>query len=117
MKKSLRMLIPAGIAIVIGTAFIASTFLFGNAMNNSLSSQLLASFGQANYTVAANSNASSEDQRSRAAADFHLDAMRAIDGVDWRASRCASEYRGQQGRQAYFGLSPSGERTMQNCFR
>ncbi|MCI1798180.1 MAG: FtsX-like permease family protein [Bifidobacterium tibiigranuli] len=82
MKKSLRMLIPAGIAIVIGTAFIASTFLFGNAMNNSLSSQLLASFGQANYTVAANSNASPEDQRGRAAADFHLDAMRAIDGVD-----------------------------------
>ena len=32
MKKSARMLIPAGIAILIGTAFIASTFLFGNAM-------------------------------------------------------------------------------------
>ena len=32
MKKSARMLIPAGIAILIGTAFIAATFLFGNAM-------------------------------------------------------------------------------------
>ena len=34
MKKSARMLIPAGIAILIGTAFIAATFLFGNAMND-----------------------------------------------------------------------------------
>ncbi len=37
MRKTKRMLIPAGIAIMIGTAFIASTFLFGNAMNDSLS--------------------------------------------------------------------------------
>ena len=36
MRKTKRMLIPAGIAIMIGTAFIASTFLFGNAMNDSL---------------------------------------------------------------------------------
>ena len=35
MRKTKRMLIPAGIAIMIGTAFIASTFLFGNAMNDS----------------------------------------------------------------------------------
>ena len=39
MRKTRRMLIPAGIAIMIGTAFIASTFLFGNAMNDSLSRQ------------------------------------------------------------------------------
>ena len=36
MRKTKRMLIPAGIAILIGTAFIASTFLFGNAMGDSL---------------------------------------------------------------------------------
>ena len=29
MRKTKRMLIPAGIAIMIGTAFIASTFLAG----------------------------------------------------------------------------------------
>ena len=39
MKKSARMLIPAGIAILIGTAFIASTFLFGNAMKAQASMQ------------------------------------------------------------------------------
>ena len=31
MKKSARMLIPAGIAILIGTAFIAATFQIGRA--------------------------------------------------------------------------------------
>ena len=35
-KKKRQMLIPAGIAILIGTAFIAATFLFGNAMNDAL---------------------------------------------------------------------------------
>ena len=38
MKKSARMLIPAGIAILIGTAFIAATFLFSNSMDDSLRS-------------------------------------------------------------------------------
>lgn len=42
MRKTKRMLIPAGIAIMIGTAFIASTFLFGNAMNDSLTRQMTA---------------------------------------------------------------------------
>ena len=48
MRKTKRMLIPAGIAIMIGTAFIASTFLFGNAMNDSLTRRLTAMFGNAN---------------------------------------------------------------------
>ena len=51
MRKAKRMLIPAGIAIMIGTAFIASTFLFANAMNDSLSRQMTAVFGGANYVV------------------------------------------------------------------
>lgn len=42
MRKTKRMLIPAGIAILIGTAFIASTFLFGNAMGDSLARQMTA---------------------------------------------------------------------------
>ena len=81
MKKSLRMLIPAGIAIVIGTAFIASTFLFGNAMNDSLRSQLTASFGQANYAIGVKENYKGSDQYSRTVADFHTDQIQAIDGV------------------------------------
>ena len=37
MKKNVRMLIPAGIAILIGTAFIAATLLFSNALDASMS--------------------------------------------------------------------------------
>ncbi|MBW3095329.1 ABC transporter permease [Bifidobacterium sp. 64T4] len=54
MRKSAKMLIPAGIAIVIGTAFIACTFLFGNIMNSTLAAQRTASYGQANYVIAQN---------------------------------------------------------------
>ena len=46
MKKSARMLIPAGIAILIGTAFIAATFLFSNSMDDSLRRQRTAQLGQ-----------------------------------------------------------------------
>ena len=48
MKKSARMLIPAGIAILIGTAFIAATFLFSNSMDDSLRRQRTAQLGEAN---------------------------------------------------------------------
>ena len=58
MKKSARMLIPAGIAILIGTAFIAATFLFSNSMDDSLRRQRTAQLGEANYiaTMKTNSN-------------------------------------------------------------
>ncbi|NEG70180.1 FtsX-like permease family protein [Bifidobacterium sp. BRDM6] len=36
MKKNARMLVPAGIAILVGSAFIAGTYLFGNAMRQML---------------------------------------------------------------------------------
>ena len=55
MKKSARMLIPAGIAILIGTAFIAATFLFGNAMNDALAAQNTAQLGGANYVISPDS--------------------------------------------------------------
>lgn len=51
MKKNMKMLIPAGIAIMIGTAFIACTFLFGNTLNDTLRTQLTAQYAQANYIV------------------------------------------------------------------
>ena len=62
MRKTKRMLIPAGIAIMIGTAFIASTFLFGNAMNDSLTRQMTAMFGNANYAVTVNSSDLSDEE-------------------------------------------------------
>ena len=86
MRKTKRMLIPAGIAIMIGTAFIASTFLFGNAMNDSLTRQMTAMFGNANYAVTVNSSDLSDEELNEAysstVGDFHLDQIAGIEGVD-----------------------------------
>lgn len=77
MKHNLRMLVPAGIAIVIGSAFIACTFLFGNAMNVSLSKQVTAAYGDANYVVMPSP---SNDNNDTVAA-LQLSKLRAVDGV------------------------------------
>lgn len=100
MKKSARMLIPAGIAILIGTAFIAATFLFSNTMNDSLGRQQTAQMAGANYVVMpdtqalkalSDSGVKDEDAGSRTVADFRLDQVRAIDGVrDVRADTNAT---------------------------
>ena len=86
MRKTKRMLIPAGIAIMIGTAFIASTFLFGNVMNDSLTRQMTAMFGNANYAVTVNSSDLSDEELNEAysstVGDFHLDQIAGIEGVD-----------------------------------
>ena len=86
MRKTRRMLIPAGIAIMIGTAFIASTFLFGNAMNDSLSRQATSMFGKANYAISPSTDGLSEqalnDVYSTTVGDFHLDRMNGIEGVN-----------------------------------
>lgn len=81
MKKSARMLIPAGIAILIGTAFIAATFLFGNAMNDSLARQITAQLGGANYVISVDSSESLNEQErngiyTRTVNDFQLDRIR-----------------------------------------
>lgn len=82
MKKSARMLIPAGIAILIGTAFIAATFLFSNSMDDSLRRQTTAQLGEANYiaTMKTNSNGAVSENGSAdrtTVADFNLDRIRA----------------------------------------
>ena len=64
MRKSARMLIPASIAILIGTAFIASTFLFSNAMNVSLTKQTTAQFGGADYMITPSRSTNSTARRS-----------------------------------------------------
>ncbi|MEE8726517.1 MAG: FtsX-like permease family protein [Bifidobacterium thermacidophilum] len=61
MKKNMKMLIPAGIAIMIGTAFIACTFLFGNTLNDTLRTQLTAQYAQANYIIQSTSAMSGLD--------------------------------------------------------
>ncbi|MCI1935319.1 MAG: FtsX-like permease family protein [Bifidobacteriaceae bacterium] len=76
MRKNLRLLIPAGIAILIGTAFISATFLFSNALNSSLSKNVTAQYGGANYVVAPSS-----DDGYATLADFDLDSLRNLDAV------------------------------------
>ena len=80
------MLIPAGIAILIGTAFIAATFLFSNSMDDSLRRQSTAQLGEANYiaTMKTNSNGAVSENGSAdrtTVADFNLDRIRATKGV------------------------------------
>ena len=71
---------------MIGTAFIASTFLFGNTMNDSLTRRLTAMFGNANYAVTVNSSDLSDEELNEAysstVGDFHLDQIAGIEGVD-----------------------------------
>ena len=93
MSKTKRMLIPAGIAIMIGTAFIASTFLFGNAMNDSLTRQMTAMFGDANYSATVNANGLSDAELDQAysttVGDFHVDRLENVEGV--KAVRASAE--------------------------
>ena len=57
MKRDARMMMPAGLAIVIGTLFMCLTLLFGNVANASMRREMSVDAGQANYVVA-----SREDQ-------------------------------------------------------
>lgn len=56
MANNAKMLVPAGIAVCIGTIFIAATLLFGNSLNATLRSQISAEFGQGNYAIQSDSN-------------------------------------------------------------
>ncbi|RSX49574.1 ABC transporter permease [Bifidobacterium castoris] len=80
MKKNLRMLIPAGIAILIGTAFIAATLLFTNAFDASLREQTTGQFGGANYSIMTNAgeNGDAEPTVGR----LNLSAVAGVDGVE-----------------------------------
>ncbi|MFK3575598.1 FtsX-like permease family protein [Bifidobacterium thermacidophilum] len=80
MKKNMKMLIPAGIAIMIGTAFIACTFLFGNTLNDTLRTQLTAQYAQANYIVQSTSAMSGSDAMPTVR-DVKTKQINATDGV------------------------------------
>lgn len=56
MANNAKMLVPAGIAVCIGTIFIAATLLFGNSLNATLRSKISAEFGQGNYAIQSDSN-------------------------------------------------------------
>ena len=75
MARSSRMLIPAGIAILIGTAFIACTLLFGNTMNDSLRTQMTAQFGDADYV------ATVDWSKDATVGSLNMDELSGVDGV------------------------------------
>lgn len=79
MRNNVRMLIPAGIAILIGTMFIASTLLFGNTLDYSLRRQVSAGYGGANYAVMATDDG--ESVYGMTVGDLELEGIRALDGV------------------------------------
>ena len=81
MKKNLRMLIPAGIAILIGTAFIAATLLFTNAFDASLREQTTGQFGGSNYAVTADAQ-SGDDAHDSTVGGLKLNTIAGIGGVE-----------------------------------
>ena len=81
MKKNMKMLIPAGIAILIGTAFIACTFLFGNTLNDSLRTQLTAQYAQANYIIQSTSKMSGSGSIPPTIGEVNTKQITSADGV------------------------------------
>ncbi|AKV55120.1 SalY-type ABC antimicrobial peptide transport system permease component [Bifidobacterium actinocoloniiforme DSM 22766] len=82
MKRDGRMLVPAGIAILVGSLFIAATFLFGNSMDASVRKQVSSSFGEANYAIAPNAAVSDADSGGKKVKDFHLKEILGLKGVE-----------------------------------
>ncbi|MFR0588982.1 ABC transporter permease [Bifidobacterium apri] len=81
MKKNMKMLIPAGIAIMIGTAFIACTFLFGNTLNDTLRTQLTAQYAQANYIIQSTSTLSGSGSIPPTIGEVNTKQITSTDGV------------------------------------
>ena len=81
MKKNMKMLIPAGIAIMIGTAFIACTFLFGNTLNDTLRTQLTAQYAQANYIIQSTSKMSGSGSIPPTIGEVNTKQITSTDGV------------------------------------
>lgn len=101
MRKSLKMLIASGIAVLVGSMFITSTFLFSNGVNDVVVKRIGAGYGKANYIVDLDSKVYPSEPKSvwnraeksenpddkdkyvqRTVADYKLDKIRAIDGVE-----------------------------------
>mgnify|MGYP000116914262 CR=1 FL=1 len=82
MKKNLRMLIPAGIAILIGTAFIAATLLFTNALDTSMRERTTAQYGGANYAVVHNNDDTSTDSAPVTVGQMNVPAIEQVNGVE-----------------------------------
>ncbi|WP_055426655.1 FtsX-like permease family protein [Bifidobacterium aesculapii] len=120
MRKNACMLIPAGIAVIIGTAFIAATLLFGNAMNDTLKRMTTAQYGGANYSIGFDtaitdmSDADTDYLYSRTVADFQPDRIRATEGVNGVRFEARAEARATHGdhHANMFAVTTAAERSL-----
>ena len=78
MRHDLGMMIPAGIAIVVGTLFIAMTFLFGNTMDVSMRRMVSSDAAQANYAIIPAEGSHSNQKRVK---DFKTEELAKVPGV------------------------------------
>ncbi|WP_181414926.1 ABC transporter permease [Bifidobacterium asteroides] len=99
MRHDLGMMIPAGIAIVVGTLFIAMTFLFGNTMDVSMRRMVSSDAAQANYAIIPAEGSHPDQKRVK---DFKTEELAKVPGlhgvrsdtqlmVDVRAGKIKSE--------------------------
>lgn len=81
MRKSVRMLIASGIAILIGSMFMSATLLFANSVDDLMVRNATDEFTSANYAISfknPNSSPSSEIHYK----DLHLDEISKMPGVN-----------------------------------
>ena len=78
MRHDLGMMVPAGIAIVVGTLFIAMTFLFGNTMDVSMRRMVSSDAAQANYAIIPAEGSNPDQKRVK---DFKTEELAKVPGV------------------------------------
>ena len=78
MRHDLGMMVPAGIAIVVGTLFIAMTFLFGNTMDVSMRRMVSSDAAQANYAIIPAEGSHPDQKRVK---DFKTEELAKVPGV------------------------------------
>ena len=78
MRHDLGMMVPAGIAIVVGTLFIAMTFLFGNTMDVSMRRMVSSDAAQANYAIIPGEGSNPDQKRVK---DFKTEELAKVPGV------------------------------------
>lgn len=87
MKRSRRTLVPAGIAIAIGSLFICATLLLGNVLDSTSTKNFTAPFGSAEYSVSLNNpdeamNTDSDGSLEHTLKNTGMDQVSQVQGVD-----------------------------------
>ncbi len=87
MKRSRRTLVPAGIAIAIGSLFICATLLLGNVLDSTSTKNFTAPFGSAGYSVSLNNpdevmNVDSDGSLEHTLKNTGMDQVSQVQGVD-----------------------------------